>query len=135
MTSSESPDITGMRAYAESLKSQFEDLVERGPDLAKNAREVQITEKSSDGLVSVTVNANGRLVRLDLDPRIYRRPDSRELADTIVETIERASEAVQERVLDIFEPLVPREQMRVNIEGDTEAILDNMNTQINQNGR
>lgn len=135
MTSSESPDITGMRAYAESLKSQFEDLVERGPDLAKNAREVQITEKSSDGLVSVTVNANGRLVRLDLDPRIYRRPDSRELADTIVDTIERASEAVQERVLDIFEPLVPREQMRVNIEGDTEAILDNMNTQINQNGR
>ena len=135
MTSSESPDITGMRAYAESLKSQFEDLVERGPDLAKNAREVQITEKSSDGLVSVTVNANGRLVRLDLDPRIYRRPDSRELADTIVDTIERASEAVQERVLDIFEPLVPREQMRVNIEGDTEAILDNMNTQINQIGR
>ncbi|MEV4113821.1 YbaB/EbfC family nucleoid-associated protein [Nonomuraea sp. NPDC049695] len=80
-------------------------------------------EKSRDGLISVTVDARGDLIRLDIDPRIYRRPDARLLADTIAETVHRAAETARQRVLEVFAPLIPAEQMRAVIDGDAAAVM------------
>ncbi len=122
--------VGGLAAYAEELQGRFEKLTTEGPKLQQQARAVQVTEKSPDGLISATVDARGGLIRLDLDPRIYRRPDSRELADTITETIKAAAETAQEKVLEIFEPLVPRDQMREQMDGDVEAMLERLSDQM-----
>ncbi len=126
----ERSDVAGMRAYAEELQGRFEKLTTEGPKLQEQARAIQVTEKSPDGLISATVGSRGELIRLDLDPRIYRRPDSRELADTITETIKAAGVKAQDRVLEVFEPLVPREEMQLHMDGDIEGVLERMSDQM-----
>lgn len=119
-----------MQAYAEELRATFTRLQEQGPEIHRQARAVQVTEKSRDGLVSATVGARGDLIRLDLDPRIYRRQDSRELADVITDTVHRATEKARARVVELFEPLVPGEQMKEHLEGDLESVLERMAAQM-----
>lgn len=119
-----------MQAYAEELRATFTRLQERGPEIHRQARAVQVTEKSRDGLVSATVGARGDLIRLDLDPRIYRRQDSRELADVITDTVHRATEKARARVVELFEPLVPGDQMKEHLEGDLESVLERMAAQM-----
>lgn len=130
MDGPQSPDVAGMRAQAEALQARFERLVAEAPALHAKARAVEVTEKSRDGLISVTVGARGDLIRLDIDPRIYRRPDSRALADTITETIQLATANAQDRVVELFEPLVPPEQMRVHLDGDLDGVLEHMAKQM-----
>ncbi|MFG1694886.1 YbaB/EbfC family nucleoid-associated protein [Nonomuraea sp. NPDC049309] len=123
MGASEQPDVAAMRAYADELRETFTRLQEQGLELHAKAKAVQVTETSSDGLVSVTVGPRGDLIRLDLDPRIYRRPDARALADTIAATARKAAEAAQQRVMEIFEPVIPPEQFKAHLDGDVEAVM------------
>ncbi|MFC4584709.1 YbaB/EbfC family nucleoid-associated protein [Sphaerisporangium corydalis] len=119
-----------MQAYAEELRATFARLQEEAPAVHEKARAVQITEKSRDGLISATVGPRGDLIRLDIDPRVYRRPDSRELADSITETVHRAAEKAQDRVIELFEPLIPAEQMKAHLDGDLGGVLDQMAAQM-----
>ncbi|NUP04160.1 MAG: YbaB/EbfC family nucleoid-associated protein [Nonomuraea sp.] len=119
----ESPDVAGMRAYADELRDMFRQIQDAGVELHARARAVQVTETSRDGLVSVTVGSRGELVRLDIDPRVYRRPDARHLADSITETARRATERAQERITEIFEPVIPREEFQAHLDGDLETVL------------
>ncbi|MFI7227278.1 YbaB/EbfC family nucleoid-associated protein [Nonomuraea angiospora] len=112
-----------MRAYADELRDMFRQIQDAGMELHAQARAVQFTEKSRDGLVSVTVGPRGELVRLDLDPRIYRRPEARQLADTIVETAQRAAAGARERVTEILEPVIPRAELEAHLDGDVETAL------------
>jgi DNA-binding protein YbaB len=59
--------------------------------------DVRVTVESDDGLIVATLGGRGELLTLDLDPRIYRTPDSRALATAITATIRRAREQVAER--------------------------------------
>lgn len=128
------PDIAGMRAYADELEKRFHRLQEDGPKLAKRARALQVTEKSPDGLISATVGSRGELIRLDIDPRIYRRPDARELADTITETITKAGTRARQKVVDLFAELVPREQMTAQLNGDQDALTEVLHKQMRGEG-
>ncbi|NUR89037.1 MAG: YbaB/EbfC family nucleoid-associated protein [Nonomuraea sp.] len=119
----ESPDVAGMRAYADELRDMFRQIQDSGVELHERAKAVQVTETSRDGLVSVTVGSRGEIVRLDIDPRIYRRPDARHLADSITETARRATARAQERVTEIFEPVIPREDFQAHLDGDLETVL------------
>jgi DNA-binding protein YbaB len=47
---------------------------------------------STDGLVTVEVIAGGRIVGLDINPRVFRQPDSKGLAATILDTMNTAHE-------------------------------------------
>ncbi|MCG5218938.1 YbaB/EbfC family nucleoid-associated protein [Streptosporangium sp. KLBMP 9127] len=120
----------GLRAYADELRSNFLRLQQEAPAVHAKARSVQVTERSPDGLVTATVGARGDLIRLDLDPRIYRRQHARALADSIAETIQRAADKAQAKVVEHFEPLVAPEQMKLYLEGDLEAVLDQMSGQL-----
>ncbi|MFC4010201.1 YbaB/EbfC family nucleoid-associated protein [Nonomuraea purpurea] len=134
MESPDRPDAAAMRAYTDELRDMFREIQDRGPELYAQARTVQITETSRDGLVSVTVSARGELVRLDLDPRIYRRPDARHLADVITDTAQRATAKAQQRVLEIFEPVVPRAELQAHLDGDIDAVLEQLANRMEGNG-
>jgi DNA-binding protein YbaB len=60
--------------------------------IRERAETVQATAESEDGLVSATVGSRGRLLRLDLEARVFRDPDSRALAETLTGTLTRARE-------------------------------------------
>ncbi|TMR14397.1 YbaB/EbfC family nucleoid-associated protein [Nonomuraea turkmeniaca] len=123
MESSGRPEVAAMRAYADELGDMFRRINDAGLELHAEARAVQITEKSRDGLVTVTVGARGELVGLDLDPRIYRRTDARWLADTITDTVRRAAARARERIAEILEPVIPREELMAHLDGDLETAM------------
>lgn len=122
MTGPDRSRLAEFRAYADQLQVQVGELLERAPELARRTRAVAATETSPDGLVSVTVGPQGRVVRLDLDPRIYRNQDARALADLITETIEHAAWAAEDRVVEIMSEVADGEQVRAMMNGDTERL-------------
>lgn len=124
------PDTSALHAYADQLQARFKTLTEEGPAIQEKAKAVQITETSDDGLISATVGARGELIRLDIDPRIYRHPDSLELADTITETVKRAGTKAQERVVELFSDIIPRAEVQRHLAGDTDGVLDNIANQM-----
>lgn len=128
------PNTAGVRAYAEELEKRFRRLQEEGPKLQERARSLQVTEKSGDGLITATVGARGELIRLDIDPRIYRRPDARALADDITETIKKAGAKARDEVVELFATLVPREQVTAQLSGDTNALIEMMQKQLRGEG-
>lgn len=122
--------LADFRAYSEQLQVKLGKLVEEGPELARRARAVQATETSPDGLVSVTVGPQGRVVRLDLDPRIYRNQDARALADLITETIEHAVWTAEDRVVEIMSGVADGEQVRAMLNGDDEQVAAVVDDQL-----
>ncbi|MFI9550160.1 YbaB/EbfC family nucleoid-associated protein [Nonomuraea endophytica] len=116
----------GLQAYADELRATFQRMQREATDLNARAQAIRITEKSADGLVSATVTVRGELIRLDLDPRVFRRPDARGLADTITDTVRRACAKAVDELVALFEPVVPPEQFRAHLDGDLETVLDQL---------
>ncbi|MGW5683886.1 YbaB/EbfC family nucleoid-associated protein [Nonomuraea sp. NPDC003754] len=123
-------DPAGLQAYADELRATFMRLQEDGAELHAKAKAVQVSAKSRDGLVSVTVGSRGELIRLDIDPRIYRHPDARGLADTITETVHQAAAKAREQIIEVFSPLIPVDQMEAHLEGDLETVLAQLADQM-----
>ncbi|HEX3814591.1 MAG TPA: YbaB/EbfC family nucleoid-associated protein [Mycobacteriales bacterium] len=124
------PNVAAARALAEEMEGKLQRLLKEAPKLQERARALQTTVKSRDGLVTATVGSHGQLIRLDIDPRIYRRPDARALADTITDTIHRAGTKAQEGIVELFAPLIPREQLEAHMSGDMEAVQEQMRKQM-----
>lgn len=120
------PRNAALQEQADQLRGDFQRMLDEGPEVAARAREISVTKKSRDGLVSVTVGARGDLVHLDLDPRVYRRPDSRALADAIVETVQAAAVEAQEQVVETLSTVLPREAVQAQLDGDVEGYLETL---------
>jgi DNA-binding protein YbaB len=128
------PNVAAARALAEEMEGKLQRLIEEGPKLKERAAALQITEKSKDGLITATVGPNGQLVRLDIDPRIYRRPDARALADAITETIKRAGTKAREEIVGMFTSVLPRDQIEAHMSGDMDAVQEQMRRQMRGEG-
>lgn len=130
MDESDYGDAAGLQAYADDLRATFMRIQDQGVELHAQARAVQVRETSRDGLVTVTVGSRGELVGLDINPRVFRRPDARALADSIITTVAQAAAKAQERVIEVFAPLVPADQMRSHLDGDLEAVMSQLAEQM-----
>jgi DNA-binding protein YbaB len=94
---------------------------ERLKELAREAGRRKFTLKSRDGLVAVRVLATGRVVGLELDPRIYRNPDAKTLASTIMNTMNGASvEAARQHLRTL-------EEATDGAHGSFQELLDDAN--------
>jgi DNA-binding protein YbaB len=71
--------------------------------------DVRATAESDDGLITATVGGRGELLTLDLDPRIYRTPDSRALATAITTTIRRARREAADRAATLTRRALSRD--------------------------
>ncbi|MFD2473660.1 YbaB/EbfC family nucleoid-associated protein [Amycolatopsis silviterrae] len=65
------------------------------------------TADSPDGLIRATVDGYGKLVELELHPRILRDPDSRALADAVIGTVHAAQETVGRKIAGISRNVLP----------------------------
>jgi DNA-binding protein YbaB len=111
-------DLDGLRALAREMSGQFETLRRGMADLQRELRAVSVTAKSPDGYVTATVDARGQLRKLQLDPRIYRRPDSAQLAATITETVQQAVTEAAERVKAVSDRIAPGVDVASYLRGD-----------------
>ncbi|MBB5867550.1 DNA-binding protein YbaB [Allocatelliglobosispora scoriae] len=118
--------VARLRARAEELTGQFQQMIGSFDDIAAKTRAVMVTATSGDGLVTATVGSDGRLRKLRLDPRIYHYPHASDLARSIQETIDAAAAEAQRRVVEICAPLVPEETIAPYLERDHEKIMQRM---------
>ena len=111
-------ELDGLRAYAGELTAQFEALRRNVGELQRELAALTATAKSPDGYVTATVGARGQLVRLQLDPRIYRRPDSQQLAASITDTVQKAAAEALERVKEVSQRYAPGADLPATMQGD-----------------
>jgi DNA-binding protein YbaB len=69
--------------------------------------EVTGTAWSDDRMVKAVVGPRGHLTDLDIDPRVYRTPNSRALAATILATVRDATEQAMAKTQAILDENVP----------------------------
>lgn len=126
-------DLAAARARAEELQARFDRLREGYADLQRTVLAVRGTATSDDGLVTVTVGPNGQLVDLELSPRIYRRPDARRLAETIVETVMAAAGEAAGKVAEAFRPFAAdEEEVRQHLDLDAGGVVGRLHDQLDR---
>lgn len=127
-------DIEALRARADELMAQFERMRSGVGDLQQQLKAVDVTVVSEDGLVTVTVGPNGHVTKVEFDPRIYRRPDSKELSATVTETIQRATEAALAEVEELLQPFVPDGQFQAYLDHDLAGVFGQLDRDISREG-
>ncbi|GAA2843959.1 YbaB/EbfC family nucleoid-associated protein [Crossiella cryophila] len=105
---------------------QLADSVRR---LRAGMRDITGTADSPDGLISATVGARGELLELELNPRVYRQPDSELLAADIVETIQRAVAAAQREVFELVKEFLPTDADPATTDLDFDPFLHSVSDQ------
>jgi len=123
-------DRAAMRAQVERLQSHLEELRAGHAQLQRSIREVRVTVISADQLVTVTVDARGQVQRVELDPRIYQRPDSRHLAATITATIQQAGAEAMAQVTELVRPYLPSEALQAHLGIDLAEILEQREAEL-----
>lgn len=98
-----------MRARVEYMMGEVRRMTTSIPDVQKKLLSVTATATSEDGLVTATVGPRGQLVDLEIDAKIYRRPNSALLAQTILKTVRDAVEQGLAETRQIIEGLAPKE--------------------------
>jgi DNA-binding protein YbaB len=99
--------IDTLRARVDEMMAQVRRMTHEMGDTRKKILEVTATARSEDGLVTATVGPRGHLLELEIDPRIYRRPNSALLAQTIVETVRVAVEQAGQEVFQLLDSFAP----------------------------
>ncbi|SDZ54172.1 Conserved DNA-binding protein YbaB [Saccharopolyspora shandongensis] len=89
------------------MRETYERLADGIRDFRDELAAMRVTADSADGLVSATVSGRGELVELHIDPRVFRAPDSRRLAEQIVGTIRFAAGCARQDVFELAKPFLP----------------------------
>jgi DNA-binding protein YbaB len=99
-----------------ALYSKFDDLRKAMDGLEATQRKLfKVTGVawSSDRTVKVVVGPRGQLVDLEIDPRVYRKPNSKALSATILATVREAVEDASRQTMEILDASAP-EDLRVS---------------------
>lgn len=80
-----------LRNDLQDVYGRYEELRSGVDELQRSLATMQVSAESPDGAVQATVDADGKLVDLRLNPQACREWEVETLARTIVETVQRAS--------------------------------------------
>ena len=101
----ERPDLTAIFGMINELRQSMGSVNETQKKIAQ----VTAVAWSDDRLVKATVGPRGQLVELDIDPRVYRTPNSKALAATIVATVRKAAEEAMAKTQELARAAMPRD--------------------------
>lgn len=106
----ELPERPGLQWGAlSSMMSQVRGVMRHSDELQKEMTSVTAEAWSDDRMIRAVVGPRGQLVDLEIDPRVYRRPNSSQLAKTIVQTVQRAAEEASRKVKEILDENIPKD--------------------------
>lgn len=117
------------------LEAMLEDahrVLGSAAEMQRKLNDLTVSTRSEDGYVVTTVDARGRLVQLDLDPRIYRSPNAGALSALVLETMQRAIEKVELDTRKILEQYLPSD---LDIDAFTNIDFERYATRSEQPGR
>ena len=87
--------------------TRYDELARRVRAMRDGIDDIEVTESSPDGLITVVVTGRGTLAELELDPRIYRDQNADALAGTIMATVRAAAEAAEGQAARLVVDLMP----------------------------
>ncbi|NIJ14478.1 hypothetical protein FHU38_004879 [Saccharomonospora amisosensis] len=93
----------------QDVLDQIQQMAESVPDTQRRMMELTGVAWSDDRMVKVVVGPRGQLVDLQIDPRVFRRPDASELQAKILATAHAAVADVTEQLKEIMESQFPPE--------------------------
>lgn len=96
-----------LRARFDDVFGQYQRLRSGLDDIQARLAEMRVSARSSDGLVTATVDARGQLADLKLDRRIYRDDDPERLGRTVVATVREATARATEDVREMMAAYLP----------------------------
>ena len=96
-------DATAITSMAKDLRAALRD-VDR---VQREVLSVTGTAWSDDGLIKAVVGPRGHLLELEIDPRVYRVPNSKALSTTILKTVRAATDDAMEQSQQILAANVP----------------------------
>jgi DNA-binding protein YbaB len=99
----EHPPLSAMREMLNDLNR----TLQGAEQTQRRIMSVSASATSEDRMVTAVVGPRGQLVHLELDPRIYRRPNAGALATTIVATIRAAADKAMAEVQGILDETLP----------------------------
>jgi DNA-binding protein YbaB len=99
------PSPSAIRSYLDDLKVSLSKVGETQRKIA----EVTGTAWSDDRMIKAVVGPRGQLLELEIDPRIYRRPNSTALAATIMATIRTAVEEATAKAAKLLAESMPKD--------------------------
>lgn len=127
-------DAQALQARIDELMEEFNRLRSGADDLQRRLKEVKATARSKDGYVKATVGPRGQLTNIELDPRLYRNPDSHALAASILETVQKATEDALGQVEELCKPLLPTEEVRAHLNYDFDGMFRRMDRELLEEG-
>ena len=111
-------NLPGIRAFAEEVRQKLETMRGGFDDMRAEMNAVKGVAKSPDGYVTATVGPRGQLTKLELDPRIYRKPDATRLATDITETVQKAAKQALDKVHEVTERYAPGMDIASHTQGE-----------------
>ncbi|ROO62075.1 hypothetical protein EDC02_4044 [Micromonospora sp. Llam0] len=99
----ERPDWNSLSGIIGDLKRATAEL----PDLHKKMLKVTGTAWSDDRMIKAVVGPRGHLLELDIDPRVFRKPNSKALSAAIVQTVRLAVEDATRQSAEIIDETLP----------------------------
>jgi DNA-binding protein YbaB len=90
-----------------NIAQELEKTVANMADVQKQILGVTGVAWSDDRMVKALVGPRGQLVDLEIDPRVYRRPNSKALAASIVATVRAAVEQAAAKTQSIMDENMP----------------------------
>nr|BFE63219.1 hypothetical protein GCM10020063_077450 [Dactylosporangium thailandense] len=123
-------DNRALRARADELAGELERMRSGMGTLQQKLQSITATAKSDDGFITAVVGPRGQLIRLDIDARVYRRPDSRQLAQSITKTIQAASADAMRQVTEACKPFMAESTVQSHLEFDLQGMTHKLDSEL-----
>lgn len=108
----ELPSRSALHGMLDDLRTSMENMRKT----QEKVFEVRGTAWSDDRLIKAVVGPRGQLIELDIDPRVYRRPNSKALSASIVATVRQATDDAMRKSQEIMDENTPTD-MRLDKAG------------------
>jgi DNA-binding protein YbaB len=96
-----------LQAHLDELMATYQTKRAQLQELQRQMGSAGSTVTAADGMVTVTVGAQGRLTGLEFNPRVYRKLSPSELAECVLTAVQEAGAQVGEQMRTALEPLMP----------------------------
>jgi DNA-binding YbaB/EbfC family protein len=91
-----------MKNFMDML-GQVKEIQAKIQEAQQKAAQLQATGESGAGLVSVTVNGNRKVLKIEIDPSIIRADEQQMLQDLIVAAINIAIQRVEAKIKEVVQ--------------------------------
>jgi DNA-binding protein YbaB len=102
----ERPQWSAIRGVIDDLQQ----TIENAAQTRQQIMEITGTAWSDDRLIKVVVGPRGQLIELEIDPRVYRTPNSKALAASIMSTVRAAVEEANKQTKEIVDKVMPKDR-------------------------